>query len=316
MMGKFPCISVLMPCYNAAPFVAEAIDSVISQDWPNLEIVVVDDGSTDGSADVLADYRSQNVTVIQQKNAGQCSAANTAFRASRGELIKFFDADDVMLPGMLRRQAERLEGRPNAVAMAEWARFYTKASDANFEHLPSQRDANPIDWLTDDWMDAQPMMQCAMWLIPRRVIGMAGLWDERLSLINDFEYFTRVLLAADEILFTPGARLAYRSGVGGSLSGRKSRKAVESQALSLLLGTQHLLEAMDTPRVRRACANMLKSFDYEHYPLHADLRAKLCKRVAELDGADINPVGPPGFHAIRRLIGWRAARWLQRSLGR
>jgi hypothetical protein len=165
-------------------------------------------------------------------------------------------------------------------------------------------------------MTARPMMQCALWLIPREVLNDAGLWDERLSLINDFEYFTRVALASREILFAPAARLYYRSGVSGSLSGATSRKAVESQFMSLMLGTGHLLAAGSSPHARRACANILQAFDYQHYPNHADLRAKIRSRVAELGGADIAPDGPPGFHKLRPWIGWKAARHVQHAAER
>jgi hypothetical protein len=178
------------------------------------------------------------------------------------------------------------------------------------------RDAVPQDWLAAEWSHTLPMMQCALWLIPRQIIDQAGLWDERLSLINDFEYFARVLTSANEILYAPDARLYYRSGIPGSLSGQKSRKAVESQFLSLILGTEHLLKAEDSPHKRRACANILQSFEYEHYPNHPDLRAKIRARVAELGGAHIIPSGPPGFHKLRPWIGWKAARHVQKAAER
>src|SRR5690606_38229254 len=119
------------------------------------------------------------------------------------------------------------------------------------------------------------------------------LWDERLSLINDFEFFARVLVCATEILYSPGARLYYRSGLPQSLSGRKTRPAVESAFLSISLGTRHLLEAEDSPRTRRACANILQDFDYTYYPNHPDLRGGARARAAELGGSDLSPDGPP-----------------------
>ena len=305
-----------MPAYNADAFIGAAIDSALAQTYPNVEIVVVNDGSTDETRNVLADYNGR-ITIIDQNNQGQCAAANRAFAEATGELIKFFDADDVLTPDMIALQVARLGDRRDAVAMGEWTRFQGATPDGEtFAPLPMYRDAVPTDWLTAEWMDTQPMMQCALWLIPRTVIDRAGLWDERLSLINDFEYFARVLTSADEILYTPGARLYYRSGVASSLSGQKSRRAVESQHLSLMLGTGHLLAAEDTPRTRRASANLLAQFNYEHYPHHPDLRKKAQDRVAELGGSDIAPLGPPNFHRLRHLIGWRAARRLQQVLGR
>lgn len=309
-------ISVLIPCFNAAPYVGAALESVLGQDYPDVEIIVVDDGSTDASREVLRRYESAGVKVVAQDNQGQCAAANRAYRDATGDLIKFFDADDVMGPGMLTLQAARLSDRTDAVAMGEWARFHDDPRSADFSMLPAYRDANAIDWLTSEWLTAQPMMGDALWLIPRDVLNRSGLWNERLSLINDFEFFTRVLLAAGEILYAPGARLYYRSGIPGSLSGQKSRRAVESQFSSISLATSHLIAAHDSPSTRKACANILQSFEHEHYPHHPDLRARVRNRVAELGGADISPSGPPRFHVFRRLIGWRLARRLQRAMGR
>ncbi len=310
-------VSVLMPCYNAAPFLERALDSVLSQTYSKIEVIATNDGSTDPTPEILKRYERFGVRVIYQKNSGQCAAANAAFRLSKGELIKFFDADDVMDVDMIKLQVDRLGGRTDAIAMGEWRRFYGSEPDnLPFPDLQMYRDASPIDWLVEEWATTQPMMQCALWLIPRPIITARGLWDERLSLINDFEYFARILLGAKEILYTQGARLHYRSGLANSLSGRKNRVSVESQFLSLMLGTGHLLAVRDTEETRLVCAGLLQSFDYEHFPVHPDLRAKARARVAELGGADITPSGPPSFHKLRPWIGWKAARRLQHAAER
>jgi glycosyltransferase involved in cell wall biosynthesis len=80
-----PVISICMPCYNAGKYVAEALDSVLAQTYPNIEIIVVNDGSKDSSAEVLERYRSRGIKVIHQENRGQCAAANRAFAESTGE---------------------------------------------------------------------------------------------------------------------------------------------------------------------------------------------------------------------------------------
>ncbi|MFT3722179.1 MAG: glycosyltransferase family A protein [Hyphomonadaceae bacterium] len=110
-------VSVLMPCYNAAPFVRAAIDSVLRQTWPDLELIVVNDGSTDGTSEVLAGISDPRLTIVHQENRGQCAAANRAYSLSRGEQIKFFDADDVLSLDHLAVQVARLAGRTDAVAM-------------------------------------------------------------------------------------------------------------------------------------------------------------------------------------------------------
>lgn len=311
-----PLVSVCMPCYNAERYLLAALESVLAQSWRPIEIIAVNDGSTDRTGEILDSCRNRGVQVIHQENKGQCAAANRALSAATGQLIKFFDADDLLAPDMIRLQVESLSGRSDAVAMGEWARFYSKTSEAEFKPLPMYRNAKPAEWLAAEWSGGEPMMQCALWLIPRDVLERAGGWDERLSLINDFEFFTRVLLTAREIIFAPNAKVYYRSGVLGSLSGQRSRRAVESQFLSLMLGTCHLLKAENSVRTRRACANILQTFEYEHYPRYPDLRAQVRERVAELGGADIKPAGPPGFHKARAWLGWKAARYVQRAAER
>ena len=306
-----PKVSVLIPCYNAAPYVGAALESALAQTWPNLEIIVVDDGSTDGSAAACEKYVARGVQVFRQKNEGAAAARNRAHSASTGQFILFLDADDQISPEHITGLGAAITGAPRCVAMSQWDRFRSSPAEAEFPHRSAYRDASGVDWLVEAWSDARPMMQPGMFLMPRDLLAEAGGWDSRLSLIDDFEFIARVLAISAGVRFAPSARLYYRSGLAGSLSGHKSRTAVKSAFLSSMLATQHLLDAEDSPRTRRACACILQSFEYTYYPGHADLRAQIRARVAELGGADLAPEGPPGFHKLRRAIGWRAARRVQ-----
>ena len=305
-------VSVLIPCFNAEAYIGAALDSVLAQTYSPIEVIVVDDGSTDGSLGVLDRFRERGVEVIVQDNAGQCAAANRALAQAKGKYIKFFDADDLLHPEMIERQMRALAGRSDAIALGEWARFHHRTDEALFKPLAMYRNAKPVDWLTSEFLTGEPMMQCAMFLVPRSILDRTGGWDESLSLINDFEFFARVLVAGAEIVYAPGARMYYRSSLSGSLSAQKSRAAAESAALALRLGTSHLLAAENSPRTRRAAANMLQTFEYTFYPEFADLRRTLAARIDQLGGSDLKPDGPPGFHALRPWIGWRAARRAQR----
>ncbi|MGB3544726.1 glycosyltransferase family 2 protein [Rubrivirga sp.] len=305
-------VSVLIPAYNVERYVGAALDSLLAQTYPNVEVIVVNDGSTDGTRDVLKSYEARGVRVINQANAGAAAARNRALAESTGTAVLFLDGDDWIGSEHLARLAARLEGSSSHVAMGQWARFLSDPAEAVFPHHPSYRDANPVDWIVSDWTGARPMTQSGMFLIPRVLLDQTGGWDERLSLIDDFEFFARVIAGSDGVRFALGARLHYRSGLDASLSGRKSRAARESQALSLTLGTHHLLEAEDSPRTRRAAAHVLQDFVYDVYPEYPDLRHRVGARVEELGGSDLEPSGPPGFHRLRRFVGWRLARRVER----
>ncbi len=310
-----PTVSVCVPVFNAERYVAAALDSVLAQSWPGIEIVAINDGSTDGSRAVLAGYEHR-VKVVDQKNCGAAAARNAALSHTSGSHVLFLDADDLLHPDHVAALVVAYaRGTAGSIAFSRWARFFDSLTDAVYLDQPTESDMSGVDWLLTDWADTLPMTQCGMFLLPRSLLDQTGGWDERLSLIDDFEFFTRVISACDGMVFATDACLYYRSGVGDSLSRQKSRKAIESQFLSLMLGTGHLLASEDTPCTRLACANMLQQFEYEHYPAHSDLRAQIRARVADLGGADILPIGPPKFHQARKFVGWRLARLLQRAFG-
>ena len=272
---------------------------------------MIDDGSTDDSAALAASFADRGVILQRQTNRGQSAACNVALQMARGDFIKFFDADDVLSPEMLASQVQALRLKPGAIAYGEWARFHHAPHEADFLSRPAWHDAAPVDWLVEAWQDAQPMMQCGLYLVPREILQQSGGWDERLSLINDFEFFTRVTLASRGIVFTPAARLYYRSGVPGSLSARKSATAWESAFLSVTTGVSHLLRVEDSPRTRRVGAAVLQGLVYDMYPNTPGLVKKLEQQIAELGSAGLPPHGGRGFQVARRVVGWKAARWLQ-----
>jgi glycosyltransferase involved in cell wall biosynthesis len=112
-------ISVIIPAYNADRFLAETLTSVLSQTVPPLEVLVIDDGSTDATADVARGFGSR-VTLIQQPNSGESVARNRAIAAASGEWIAFCDADDLWVPHKLERQCAALDSRPDALWSFAW----------------------------------------------------------------------------------------------------------------------------------------------------------------------------------------------------
>jgi glycosyltransferase involved in cell wall biosynthesis len=107
-----PLISVIVPVFNCERFVAEALQSVLAQDYPNLELVVVDDGSTDATPDVVRSVHPK-VRLVCQRNLGPAAARNRGIRESHGEYLAFLDGDDVWLPGKLAAQMAHLQALPS-----------------------------------------------------------------------------------------------------------------------------------------------------------------------------------------------------------
>lgn len=104
---KSPIVSIIIPCYNSEYYIAECIDSVLAQNYKNIEIIVIDDGSTDNSLDILNNYKG--ITIYTQKNSGACVARNRGIKNSRGKYIKFLDSDDFLEPGVIAKQVKLAE---------------------------------------------------------------------------------------------------------------------------------------------------------------------------------------------------------------
>jgi teichuronic acid biosynthesis glycosyltransferase TuaG len=115
-----PFVSVIVPCYNQARFVPDAVESILSQTYPHIEIIVVDDGSTDDPQAALAAY-SHSIRIIQQDNRGLAAARNAGFRISQGQYLCFLDSDDTLLPHAIARHVEFLESQPDyALSYSAW----------------------------------------------------------------------------------------------------------------------------------------------------------------------------------------------------
>ena len=122
-----PLVSVVMPVYNNRPFVAEAIESIINQSYSNLEIIIINDGSTDGSADVINDYakKDDRINVLNQTNTGQAIASNNGIAVSQGLYIAKMDGDDICDLERIEKQIVYMQKNPNCDALTTFVSFYS-----------------------------------------------------------------------------------------------------------------------------------------------------------------------------------------------
>lgn len=118
MENYVPRVSVIIPCYNTARYVKETIESVLNQTRQDFEIIVVDDGSTDDSHNVIASINDQRIRYHYQPNQGLAAARNTGLALATGEFVAFLDADDFFLPEKLARQIAALDSQPEVGLVA------------------------------------------------------------------------------------------------------------------------------------------------------------------------------------------------------
>lgn len=307
-----PLVSILIPCYNAEKWLAETLESALAQTWDNIEIIVVDDGSTDNSLAVAKQFEPDGVKVISQTNKGASAARNRAFQESQGDFIQYLDADDLLAQDKIELQVKLfLDGKSEFVVSGEWARFYQLPTEACFILEPVWNDMPAVDWLICSW-EGGGMMHPAAWLMPRAIAEAAGGWDESLSLDDDGEYFCRVVLASKEVKFCPGAKSYYRSGISGSLSNTTSQLAWESAFRVRELCTNYLLSHEDSPRTRHACAAAFQRLIYSAYPDATNLVKKAEAKVKSIGGSNLKPGGGFIFKIIANTLGWKLAKHIQK----
>ncbi|MGE0702689.1 MAG: glycosyltransferase family 2 protein [Vicinamibacterales bacterium] len=313
-MGSPPLVSVLIPAFNAAPWIDQTIDSALAQSWRPLEVIVADGGSTDATRSIVAARARDGVRLLVSERAPQSAAANRnrAYREASGSFIQFLDADDLLSPDKVALQIERLQDSPDRVASAEWARFDRDPGAACFVPETVWADMDPVEWLKTAWTGGGGMMQPGLWLIPRSIAERAGPWDERLTLLDDFEYSTRLLLSSAGVRFCPGARLYYRSGNPASLASSRSPGAWRSAFQSLDQGTRTLLARCDDTGARSASADVLQRLAYDAFLEDAETAGRAETRVRELGGSSVEMGGGALFGVLRAALGWKRAKAVKR----
>ena len=308
-----PLVSIIVPCFNAERFLAATLDSAFAQTWPHTEVILVDDGSTDGSLALARTYESRGLRILIQPNRGAAAARNTGLRAARGEFIQYLDSDDLLAPDKIARQLPLFaDGNRARLSSSTWARFDSDPARAIAQPMPNWRDLTGVEFLQLHF-ETTGMMQPAAWLAPRALLDRAGAWNEGLTLNDDGEYFARVMLAAERIVFCADARTYYRSNVAGSLSSRKDRAALESFHRSIELTVAALLAADHSPRTVAAAAQAWKWAAFELYPGAPDLSRRAEQASRKLGGSRLPFPAGGRFQLAARLLGWRLAKRLTLS---
>jgi glycosyltransferase involved in cell wall biosynthesis len=179
-------VSVVTPSYNQSQFLEETIVSVLEQAYPELEYIVVDDGSTDGSLEIARRYEDRLHRLIAQENAGQVAAINHGFRHTDGELMAYLNSDDTFLPGAVSEMAAAFEADP-ALVMVYGDALYTDAESRQTGYLASRPWDPPVMVRNCDNHVVQPS---SMWR--RSAWEQAGPFDERGYYFFDFELYLRL----------------------------------------------------------------------------------------------------------------------------
>ncbi len=209
-----PTVDVIMPTYNAAKYLPLAIESVIAQTFEDWRILIVDDGSSDNTAEIVASFAERlgpKLKYIQQANGGPSKARNNAIRQSTAEFLAFLDADDIWMPNRLSESLKRFEGRPG---IGLTYGFVTRIDSVGKE----------IDTLADRQKYSEGRiapyiymrmidLTCVTITIRKECIDAVGLFDESLLVTEDRDLWLRIALKY-EVALVPQVVALYRSSPG------------------------------------------------------------------------------------------------------
>jgi glycosyltransferase involved in cell wall biosynthesis len=310
-----PLVSILIPAYNAQPWVGEAIQSALAQTWPHKEIIVVDDGSTDRTAQIARSF-VPNITVVSTENRGLSAAVNCALRICQGDYIQELDADDLLLPDKIERQLAALrDGDSKRILLSSpWAPFYHRTHTARFVKNSFWEDLTPVEWFLRK-MNEGTHMQNATWLVSRELAEAAGPWDESLQYDQDGEYFARVLAASEGTRFVPGTGILYRiTGMNRISYIGNSNTKKDSLFRSMKLHIKYLRSLEESERVRKACIAYMQVWYGVFYPNRKDVVAEMQALAAQLGGQLKEPDLRLKYHGIEAIFGHAAAQWAQMAL--
>lgn len=308
-----PLVSIIIPVYNAEKYILETIHSIIHQTYENYEVIVVDDGSTDSSIELIEHLEGNRFKIISQKNRGASAARNIGIKNAYGDYIQFLDADDLMHPDKIKNQIEILKNEDKyTLAFCPWIRIYKHLEVLNYLKQDIDKDYNePYKLLRDMW-NGKGMVQPGAWLLSKELVSQVGYWDETISLNDDGEYFCRVILASIKIKFCSNAIVYYRSGLTTSLSKQRTYKAISSHFNSLEnyvinCQTHEFFDDLKAP-----LSLNFSDFIYQYYNINTPLCQKAKEKIMELGFKNIPPTGGKKFRLLAQIIGFERALFLKK----
>ena len=300
-----PLVSILIPCYNAERWVAQAIESALRQTWPEKEVIIVDDGSTDGSLAIIRGF-GDRVRFETGPNRGGNVARNRLLELANGGWLQYLDADDWLLPEKVAQQIEFLEEHPDTDIV------YGPGTQEYWSEKETRRELLPIPKTDDLWV------LLARWSLPqtgaplwrRKALLEVGGWKPDQSCCQEYELYLRLLMAGKKWSFCPRNGAVYRHWSEQTISKRdkpevrRRRLQIEQRAETFLRDRNEL-----TPP-RRWAINQAR-FEMARLAWQDD-RKEAMGIITTIRGSDpgFQPAGsaaPAHYRLVYRTLGFRAA---------
>jgi glycosyltransferase involved in cell wall biosynthesis len=245
-----PRVSVILTAFNFSRFVGEAMESVLQQSFEDFELIAVDDGSTDGTAEILDGFRDPRVSVVHQANGGSAESMNTGFRLARGTYIALLDGDDRWRPDKLAEHVACMDAHPGADVTFCSSDWIDGVGNNMGLHSRRCRGAFSFSQLIEDYA----VGSTSAVVIRRSALDRAGHCNPRWRFAKDVDLVLRIaMLRADNIQAIPQALTEYRRH-GSQMSRNWEELYDELEALNLQFTA--IAPAATRPALRRSRVNL------------------------------------------------------------
>ena len=291
----------------------------MNQTWTNLEIILIDDGSTDNSYVVASSFTDARISIFRQENSGASAARNKGLREAKGDYIQYLDADDLISPDKIEVQLQLLQDRKDYICTCATVHFFENenVSERSVSHnWISGGSADPVDFLIKlyggDMIGPEygGMISVHSWLCPRHILEKAGPWDETLSMDDDGEFFCRVMLASKGICYAENAVAYYRKHLAAkSLTASLNEKTYLSMLKAIDLKYRHLQAVFGNTRLlNKIFATFYWTTGVSTYPHFKSISNEAIKKAKALGYSGKKYHSGPVSNLVAKVFGWRLAR--------
>jgi glycosyltransferase involved in cell wall biosynthesis len=307
VMSNKPLVSVIIPCYNAACFIGDTLGSALAQSYREIEIIVIDDGSTDGTRRIIESY-GHRVRAEFGPNRGASAARNRGTELARGEFIQYLDADDLLGPDALVKRVEALQQSGADVAYSDWQKL-VESEGGRYE--PGDVFAVRLEDIKVD--AAIAIFTDAFWSPPaallyrRSMVGRIGQWNESLPIIQDARFLLDAALQGGKFVHVPGIGAHYREHGSQSLS-RRSNVAFNRDCFENAIQVRDWWQEHGGigSEKRKALLSVIGYCARQSYDNDKVLFRKACEALEELNPHYL-PDHPKLLRLFSRFVGYQKA---------
>jgi glycosyltransferase involved in cell wall biosynthesis len=306
-------VSIIIPVYNSEKTIKQTINSVLNQSYPQIEIIVINDGSTDNSGNEINSLNDSRIIYRYQENQGSPIAKNLGLSIANGKYVQFLDADDFLSTDKIENQVKLLDGKIDAVCVCRTKIFYNdlELENSNLKEIDNEFlffSNNPLEFLLNlnGVYGKNGMVQPNAYLTPMKLIKKAGFWSPELnrSPDDDSEFFCRILVNSSELIYDKTSINYYRKSLNYLSSGKTISHAIGALK-TVELKSQIILNQLDTKKVKKALAKNFAKVAYNYSPYYPEILTDVKKHLKVMLGYKKIPlVGGKYFKLLSFFIGF------------